>query len=216
MVIVRRLWLAAVVTVVGIIATPAASSSARTISVANPTVNGAVSATYPGTAGRGVAFTTTAQASIANPAASRSLTYHLNVVASEPGEECPAATADEELTPQRQFINDGVAATISGRNSLHVYGAWTVCAYVTGGSNRFSNPVIYAVGTINVTEECTAAQTSVRRAEAAVRAARAAVRRAKSRLGKARARVRLRKRIRLLKIAKQQLPERLAKDCPEA
>lgn len=144
------------------------------------------------------------------------MTYHLNVVASEPGEECPAALKDEELTPQREFVNNGVAATISGRNSLDEYGVWTVCAYITGGTNRFSTPVVYAVGTLNVTRKCTRAQGSVSRARASVRNARRAVRRAGTRRGKARARARLRARERLLTRAKRKYPARLAKDCPNA
>lgn len=91
---------------------------------------------------------------------------------------------------------------------------WTVCAYVAGGSNPFADPLVYAVGTISATQECTDATRSVSRAEAALRSARSASRRAKSPAAKARARARVRLRTRQLRVAKQRYASRVAQACP--
>jgi len=187
---------------------------ARTITASNPNVNGVVMATYPATAALGVAFTSSIRASIDDPTRG-DLPAYLNFVATRPGSDCPAALAGmKDLAPQFEFRDNGIAAAIQGRTALDRYGVWTVCAFITGGSNEFADPEVYAVGTLEVTQACTNAQKSVSRAEAALRSARSALRRAKSPRAKARARALIRLRTRQRRVAKQRYPARVAKDCP--
>jgi len=120
-----------------------------------------------------------------------------------------------ELVPALEVLSDGTPLSIEGRNSLDTFGVWTVCAYVSDGPSAFSDPLVYAVGTINVTEACTGAQTSITRASAAVRSARKVLRRARSARARARARTLLRKRQRQLTAAIKGHPALLARDCPE-
>jgi hypothetical protein len=194
-----------------VVGSVAASAGARTISATDPNLNGVASATYPGTVGRGVSFTTTGQASISDPTSSSTLTYNMHVHAAAPGEDCPDF-GDEELVPMFEIVNNGTPVSVQGRKALDAYGEWTVCAYITSGSNGPTK--VYAVGTISVTMACTSAQTSVMRAEAAVRSARRAVARARGGPAKSRARARLRTRLRQLQTAKRRYPARVAESCP--
>lgn len=130
------------------------------------------------------------------------------------GSDCPAVTNGKDLAPQLQFRNNGVAATAQGRTALDRFGVSSVCAFVTGGSNEFGDPEVYAVGTLSVTQACTDAQTSVTRAEAALRSARSALRRAKSLAAKARYRARVRLRTRQLSAARRRYPTLVATACP--
>jgi hypothetical protein len=120
----------------------------------------------------------------------------------------------ERLAPQFLFHNDGAPATISGRNSLDTFGEWTVCAFLTGGSNEFQRPDVYAVGTIDVTRACTDARSALSRAAAKVRSARSALRRAKGSAAKRRASALLRKRQGQFRAARRDRAARLARDCP--
>jgi hypothetical protein len=186
----------------------ASPAGARTISASNPNVNGTVSATYPATVARGVAFTSTAQATIND----RLILYpYLHLNASPPGHSCPTA-GQTELAPKLEIGNTGVPGSIQGRNSLDAYGTWTVCAYVGGSSDAYNDADVYAVGTIDVTPACTAAQASVTKAESAVRAARRALRSAKKGPARGRAKARLKKRERDLKTAKRLFAARV---CPD-
>ena len=187
--------------------------AARTISASNPNINGTVSATYPATAALGVSFTSSAQVSIANPHRG-DLPEYLNFTAARPGSDCPAVTNGKDLAPQLEFRNNGIPATVQGRTALDRFGVWTVCAFVTGGSNEFGDPEVYAVGTLSVTQDCTDAQTSITRAEAALRSARSVLRRAKSPAARARYRARVRLRTRQLSATKRHYPARVANACP--
>jgi len=206
------LW-AAFVAVAVLLAGPAASVSGHTIEASNPNIGAMVSATYPGTVARNVAFTTTGRSTITGP--DGALYPYLWVVATRPGEQCPRP-GFEELVPLYEFKTNGVPVSIQGRNSLDSFGVWSVCAFVTSGQSAFSNPDVYAVGTINVTRACTNAQSSVTRAAAAVRSARRILQRAKSSSAKSRARALVRKRQRQHTAARRGFAALVAKDCPDA
>lgn len=214
-VIAKRRAAVAILATSALVGLPVSGASARTITATNPNANATIAATYPATAGLGVAFTSTVRASIADPGRDPNLPDYINFVATRPGSDCPAALAGmKDLAPQFEFRNNGVPATIQGRTALDRFGVWTVCAFLTGGDNEFGSPEVYAVGTLDVTQACTDAQKSVSRAEAALRSARSALRRAKSAAAKARLRARVRLRTRQRKVAKQRYQARVAKACP--